>query len=177
MSGGIRLVISVAVSYALFACCSASNSARMSVIDAVCSQMLRDDPSLSSEHILYYGETSPIFYYGALVGAVRAAPTTEDLVQAARLDLDSTSGFVPTRLESPVKCPMTLILRADRNKYWNDWLIEVSPLVRNVYVPNESGVFVRGALGGGQGGMYYWIGFNPNGSVARVTRLDVSESP
>jgi hypothetical protein len=160
------------------ACVSTLKAIRPSLLDVVCARMLIDDPDLRVESIVDYGETTPRFYYGALLGSMHVAVTKDNLLKAERLDSKLTISFTPNGLERPQKCRMTRISPAERRQHWNDWLVEVSPIVKNIYSTSEEyGVFARGTLGGGQSGRYYWIQINPDGTAGRTLPLDVSESP
>jgi hypothetical protein len=140
--------------------------------------MLQDDPDLHSARLLDYGTTSPLFYYVALAAASRGQLTKEELLDASRLDSELARIFAPQPIIRPQRCRMETIARQERRRYWDNWVIEVSPLVRNIYADrDEYGMFARGSLGGGQSGVYYWFALRDDGSPARIVRLDVSESP
>ena len=159
-------------------CIYISDSSRPDILDVACNRMLMDDPALRFESIVDFGETTPRFYYGALLSAMHVPATKNNIMEAGRLDAELTKLFVPSSLPRPVKCRMTKISPLERRRHWNDWLVEVSPVVKNIYSPTEEhGVFARGTLGGGQSGRYYWIQINPNGTAGRILALDVSESP
>jgi hypothetical protein len=162
----------------MLGCISITHPERPSILDVACNRMLMDDPALRFESIVDFGETTPRFYYGALLTAMHARATIDAVMEAARLDAELTRLFVPAGLPPPVKCRMTKISPLERRRHWNDWLVEVSPIVKNIYASTEeNGVFARGTLGGGQSGRYYWIQIKPNGTAGRVLALDVSETP
>ncbi len=173
----IQLLLCILVSIVAWHCVSSPRT-KISPFDAACLQMLRDDPGLRSERLLNYGTTSPIFYYGALAVASRKDSSKDELVAAGWLDTELPRVFAPQPVATARRCRMLTIEPGERRRYWDDWVIEISPPLRNIYAPrHEYGIFVRGSLGGGQSGLYYWLALQEDGTPASVIRLDVSESP
>jgi hypothetical protein len=176
--GGRFRIIIAAIFCIVIACAASQNGVSRSALDIALGRMLVDDPGLSSERVYALNETSPLFYYGTLLTVMRTSPTKDQILDAARIDSELWNSFSSAPIERRSDRRITMISAKDRRQHWNDWLIEASPQVKNIYAPtDERGVFVRGALGGGQSGVYYWIGFSANGRQQRIVRLDVSESP